>query len=226
VENDEVAPHDVMPITLYGNAILRRRAPDVVEFGAELAALIDQMFETLYATEHGVGLSANQVGRTERVFIFDLRDGQIGHVVNPVVTVGSELERDDEACLSVPGIGLTTTRSSSATVRGVDKVGAPVEYDGVGLMARCFQHELDHLNGKLYIDHHPAEVRKRVERAVHELPWYGNPALDPRSELYAAEPPDEAADDSAKPERADPESAHAEPQDPESEGDGRLTTTP
>lgn len=218
-----------MPITLYGNAILRRRAPEVVEFGADLAALIDRMFDTLYATEHGVGLSANQVGRTERVFIFDLRDGQIGHVVNPVVTVGSGLESDDEACLSVPGIGLTTTRSSSATVRGVDKVGAPVEYQGVGLMARCFQHELDHLNGKLYIDHHPAEVRKRVERAVRELPWYGNPALDPRSELYA-EPPDEAADDSADdsadPEPAIPQSADGVVADPESEGDGTLTTTP
>ena len=106
-----------MPITLYGNAILRRRAPDVVEFGTDLAALIDRMFETLYATEHGVGLSANQVGRTERVFIFDLRDGQIGHVVNPVVTVGSELERDDEACLSVPGIGPIISSAMVAAMR-------------------------------------------------------------------------------------------------------------
>jgi len=65
-----------------------------------------------------------------------------------------------------------------------------------------------------------------VERAVRELPWYGNPALDPRSELYAAGPPDQAADDSANPARADPESANAESQDPEPEGDGRLTTTP
>jgi peptide deformylase len=216
VENDDAAPHDVMPITLYGNAVLRRRAPDVVEFGADLAALIDRMFETLYATEHGVGLSANQVGRSERVFIFDLRDGQIGHVVNPVVTVGSELEREEEACLSVPGIGLTTARSSSATVRGVDKVGAPVEYDGVGLMARCFQHELDHLNGKLYIDHHPAEVRKRVERAVRELPWYGNPALDPRSELYAAGPPHEAADDSVTSEPRDRKTVNSESANAES----------
>lgn len=208
MEDDEAAALEVMPITLYGNSVLRRRAPDVVEFGTDLAALIDRMFETLYATDHGVGLSANQVGRPERVFIFDLRDGQIGHVVNPVVTAGSELERDDEACLSLPGVGLATTRSSSATVRGVDKLGTAIGYDGVGLMARCIQHELDHLDGRLYIDRHPAEVRKRLDRTIRGLPWYGHPALDPRSELYAGRPSDEP---------------DLDPADSEPEGDGAVT---
>jgi peptide deformylase len=180
---------DVLPITLFGNPILRRRCPEVTEFGGDLAELIDQMFGTLHATEFGVGLSANQVGRSDRVFVFDFHDEMVGHVVNPVVQVlGSELERDDEACLSLPGLGLATTRPSRCVVRGVDGSGKAVEYEGEGLAARCFQHELDHLNGKLYIDLHPVRVRKRLEREAGELDWSGHPALDPRSHLYLGTP--------------------------------------
>jgi peptide deformylase len=190
VDDAEVGAQGVLPITLYGNGVLRGRAPEVTDFGADLALLVDQMFETLHAISYGVGLSANQVGRRERVFVFDLHDGQSGHVVNPVVTTGPELQSDEEACLSVPGIGLPTTRSMTASVRGKDSAGRPVEYEGEALMARCFQHELDHLNGKLYIDLHPAEVRKRVQQVIQALPWFGQPALDPRTELYLGLPED------------------------------------
>ena len=86
--------------------------------------LIDQMLAAMHATEFGVGLSANQVGRSDRVFIFDFHDGMAGHVVNPAVHVlGNELQRDDEACLSLPGLGLATTRPSRCVVRGVDRSG-------------------------------------------------------------------------------------------------------
>ncbi len=180
---------DVLPITLLGNPILRRRCPEVTEFGPELAALVDEMFGSMYATEFGVGLSANQVGRSERVFVFDFHDGSAGHVVNPVIRVlGNEFQRDEEACLSLPGLGLPTTRPSHCVVGGVDRSGNPVEYEGEGLAARCFEHELDHLNGKLYIDLHPVTVRKRLERQAEELAWSGWPALDPRSPLYRGPP--------------------------------------
>ncbi len=179
------ASPDVPFITLLGNPILRSRCHVVDDFGTELSELIDDMFRCLAAIEHGVGLSANQIGRRERVFIFDFQDGTAGHVVNPVVTpIGREFQGGEEACLSLPGLGLPTTRLEECVVQGVDRNGEPVHYEGEGLASRCFQHELDHLDGKLYIDLHPVSVRKRIESEAKTLPWYGTPALDPRSEQY------------------------------------------
>jgi peptide deformylase len=175
----------VMSITLLGNPILRVRCGEVTEFEKPLSDLVEKMFEALYATENGVGLSANQVGRRERLFVFDFYNGDRGHVVNPsVVAIGHELQGGDESCLSIPGLGLPTSRLIHCLVRGFDVHGDPVEYEGEGLAARCFQHELDHLDGKLYIDRHPVKVRKRVEAEAQELVWWGNEALDPRSDLY------------------------------------------
>jgi peptide deformylase len=180
---------DVLPITLFGNPVLRRRCQEVTDFGEDLALLVGEMFRTLHATDNGVGLSANQIGRTERVFVFDFHDGMVGHVVNPVVTaMGGELQQGEEACLSLPGLGLPTARLQRCGVRGVDLHGAAVDYEGEGLVARCFQHELDHLNGKLYPDLHPVGVRKRLEREARELAWSGLDALDPRSRLYQGLP--------------------------------------
>jgi peptide deformylase len=186
-ESAAVAP-DELPITLYGNPILRRRCAEVTEFDDSLTDLIERMFATMYATDHGVGLSANQIGRTERVFVFDFHDGRKGHVANPVVVaVDGSLQEGNEACLSVPGVDLVTSRLDSCLVRGVDCLGAEVEFEGHGLAARCFQHELDHLNGKLFVDLHPVKVRKKIDRQVGSMPWAGMPALDPRSELYGSD---------------------------------------
>lgn len=175
----------VMPITLLGNPILRIRCDEVTEFGQLLSNLVEGMFDALHTIANGVGLSANQVGRRERLFVFDFHNGEVGHVVNPsVVAMSQELQRGDEACLSIPGLGLPTSRLIHCLVRGFDVHGEPVEYEGEGLAARCFQHELDHLDGKLYIDRHPLKVRKRIEEEAKELVWWGNEALDPRSDLY------------------------------------------
>jgi peptide deformylase len=193
VDAGPASTSELLPITLFGNPILRRRCREVTEFGDDLAVLIDEMFRTLHATDNGVGLSANQVGRTERVFVFDFHDGMAGHVVNPVlIAVDGQLQQGDEACLSLPGLGLPTARMARGRVRGVDRHGTAVDIEGEGLVARCFQHELDHLNGKLYPDLHPVGVRKRLEGQAAELAWYGHQALDPRSELYLGlpEPPE------------------------------------
>jgi peptide deformylase len=182
---------DVLPITLYGNPILRQRCREVVDFDAGLHELIDAMGATQAATDHGVGLAANQVGRSERVFVFDFGDGRAGHVVNPVVSpVGSELQDGHEACLSLPGFGLPTGRAERCVVRGLTREAVGVAYEGEGLAARCFQHEVDHLNGLLYIDRHPAGVRRRLEAEARAAPWFGCSALDPRSPGYlgTAEP--------------------------------------
>ncbi len=193
----EPADH-VLPITLLGNPILRAKCHEVVEFGAALGDLVDEMFETLDATDHGVGLAANQVGHTQRLFVFDFHDGRRGHVVNPVLSPGGrELQEGYEACLSLPELGLVTTRLARCTVRGVDRDGVAVSYEGEGLAARCFQHELDHLNGKLYVDLHPIGVRRRIESEAKQQPWSGHAALDPRSALYLGEPEADAGDPEA-----------------------------
>ena len=187
--SESIGVGEELPITLYGNPILRRRCAEVTQFDDSLSELIELMFATMHATDNGVGLSANQIGRTERLFVFDFHDGRKGHVVNPIVLpAGGELQEGNEACLSVPGVDLATSRLESCYVRGVDSLGVDVEFGGRGLAARCFQHELDHLNGKLFVDLHPVKVRKKIDRQISEMPWAGIPALDPRSELYGRDP--------------------------------------
>ncbi|QGG94573.1 peptide deformylase [Actinomarinicola tropica] len=173
------------PVTLWGNPVLRKRCTPVTVFDGEVQRLVDQLFETMYAIPTGVGLAANQIGRTERVFVFDCRDGLAAAVVNPTVTVlDADLQEGGEGCLSLPGMGLITTRALRCRVTGQDATGAEIAYEGEGLRARCFQHETDHLNGKLYIDLHPTKVRKRLEDEMRAAEWFGEPALDPTSESY------------------------------------------
>lgn len=173
------------PITLWDNPVLRTRTAPVTEFGRVVRRLVDQLFETMYAIETGVGLAATQIGRTERVFVFDCHDGVVGHVVNPVLEpLGSDVQVGWEGCLSLPGISAETSRLNHCLVTGQDADGNDIAFEGEGLRARCFQHELDHLNGVLYIDHQPDGVRSRLEQEMRDSEWYGNLALDPNSGLY------------------------------------------
>lgn len=173
------------PITLWGNPVLRKQTTRVTVFDASVRKLVDQLFETMYAIDVGVGLAANQIGRTDAVFVFDCRDGLIGHVVNPVVErVGLEIQDGEEGCLSLPGFGAPTVRFDACRVKGQNARGEDIVYDGTGLRARCFQHETDHLNGKLYIDHLNAELRAELEEEMRAADWYGRDALDPKSRLY------------------------------------------
>ena len=184
------------PVTLYPNPVLRQKATPVAEFGEEIENLVAELFDTMYSIGSGVGLAANQIGRRESVFVFDCRDGLAGHVVNPVVEVdGEELQDDWEACLSLPGFDLSTTRYELCRVSGRDFRGEPVAYQGEHFRARCFQHETDHLNGRLYIDYHPVRTRKKLESEMRRSDWYGLPDLDPRTELYRrAQSPEEFED--------------------------------
>ena len=99
-----------------------------------------------------------------------------GHIVNPTIEVGDEKQSGDEGCLSVPGPFHELERAQQATVRGVDKDGKPVEATGIGFLARCFQHETDHLRGVLYIDHLPRNRRRRVLREIEPFEWNAPPA--------------------------------------------------
>jgi peptide deformylase len=131
------------------------------DFGSDLRRLVDDMFDTLYVAE-GVGLAANQIGVDRRVFVYDCPDDDgrwhAGVVVNPrLADRGAERENTerkvaDEGCLSVPGQYHPTPRATAARVVGLDLTGTPVEIEAEGFLARCFQHEIDHLNGHLYLE--------------------------------------------------------------------------
>ena len=161
-------------ITVVGDPVLHRPTRQVTEFGAELATLIDDMFASL-AVAAGVGLAAPQVGVDLAVFVYDCPDEtgehRVGHVVNPTIETSGPPQEGEEGCLSVPGPYHELERASQATVRGVDKTGAPIEVSGTGFFARCLQHETDHLRGVLFIDHLPRNRRRRVLREVEPFEW-------------------------------------------------------
>ncbi|MGW1994919.1 peptide deformylase [Embleya sp. NPDC001921] len=163
-------------ITTAGEEILRRRCREVVEFGtSDLSRLIDDMFATNRVAE-GVGLAANQVDVDMQVFVWDITDEwgvrHVGHVANPVledVPVGQRtlVDAPKEGCLSVPGAGhRAVPRLDRVVMRGRDKDGASLVIDARGYLARCVQHEIDHLHGHLYVDRLPARERKAALREM------------------------------------------------------------
>jgi peptide deformylase len=160
----------VRRVTVAGEDILHRVLAPVTEahYGSpELAALIDDMFATLYIAD-GVGLAANQVDVDLRVFVYDCPDDEgvrhVGHLCNPVIDELPPdqrlLDEDEEGCLSVPGPYKTVARPHRAVARGTDMHGKPLVIGGAGFFARCLQHETDHLNGYLYIDRLSKRERK------------------------------------------------------------------
>ncbi|MBB5872532.1 peptide deformylase [Allocatelliglobosispora scoriae] len=156
------------PITKYGTPVLHQPCAEVTTFDEELSTLIDDMFASMYEAR-GVGLAANQIGVGLRIFVYDCPDAQqvrqVGHVVNPVLHLPPpprELIEDREGCLSVPGAQAELARTALAYVTGFDKTGEPIRVDGTGRMARCLQHECDHLDGKVYVDRLTTKQRKKA----------------------------------------------------------------
>jgi len=163
-------------IRLAGDPVLRTPTEPVTEFGRDLRVLVDRMFDAMY-TARGVGLAANQIGVNQRVFVYDLADGRRGHLVNPVLTEldAEALDTDVEGCLSIPGRYYPTPRAATATARGVDLTGEPLEISGDGQLARCLQHEIDHLDGVLYLDHLSREVRRQAYLALDNSDAFPGP---------------------------------------------------
>ena len=150
-----------------GDPVLRTPADDVRAFDKELAALVRDLVDTV---DHPgrAGLAAPQIGVSARVFSYNI-DGVIGHVVNPRIAELSEETQDgDEGCLSVPGIWAPTVRALHAVVEGFDVHGEPLRVEGSGLMARCLQHEVDHLAGTVFLDRLTGDARKQAFRALRE----------------------------------------------------------
>lgn len=166
----------VLPITRWGTPVMHARTRPVTVFDAELHTLVKNMFATLAAAE-GVGLAATQVGVDLAVFVYDCPDDdhvrQVGVICNPEVSLpqGKDrvLDTIDEGCLSLPGAYTELARPDRATCTGVDAYGAPIMVLGTGLLARCLQHETDHLNGTVFGDRLAGRARKKLYASHDEL---------------------------------------------------------
>ena len=157
----------IRPIRELGDPVLRTPADEVREFDKELAALVRDLLDTV---DHPgrAGLAGPQIGVGLRAFSYNI-DGVIGHMVNPrIVELSEETQDGDEGCLSVPGIWAPTVRAMHAVVEGFDVDGKPLRLEGSGLMARCLQHEVDHLDGKLFLDRLTGDARRSAFRALRE----------------------------------------------------------
>ncbi|TCJ30721.1 peptide deformylase [Nocardioides jejuensis] len=177
----------VRPITRWGEPVMHHALQPVTAYDEALRALAADMVATMYAAE-GVGLAANQIGEDLALFVFDCPDASgahtVGVVCNPVVTVpqgkGRRLDKGDEGCLSYPGAFVPLSRPDYAAVDGFGLDGEPVHFEGDGLLARCLQHETDHLAGTVFGDRlafgAQKKLRKQMEQAIEEFPltWPAN----------------------------------------------------
>lgn len=141
----------LLPIRVLGDPVLREVTTPVETFTAELQTLIDDMFETMHAA-HGVGLAAPQVGRTERLTVMEV-NGERYVLVNPEIVEREGRLKWEEGCLSIPDLYGDVLRSARVVVEALDRAGQPVRVEGTELLGVCLQHEIDHLHGKLFIDH-------------------------------------------------------------------------
>jgi len=162
----------VRPVRLFGDPVLRQKAEPVERFDDELAALIEDMRQTMKAYE-GVGLAANQVGILQRVLVVDvpLDDGSRARhtLVNPVIVERSGTETGEEGCLSIPGVYEDVVRSRQVRVTGHDERGQPVEVQAEDFLARALQHEIDHLDGVLFIDRLSPLKRQFLRKSLDAL---------------------------------------------------------
>jgi peptide deformylase len=155
----------VREIRVAPDPVLRTRCDEIRNLDARVAGLVQDLLDTV-DMEGRAGLAANQIGVNLRAFSWNI-DGDIGYVLNPrLVEVSEETQTDDEGCLSVPNLWFPTTRGLYAKVEGIDLAGNPVVVEGEGLLARCLQHECDHLDGKLYLDRLDRADRARAMREL------------------------------------------------------------
>jgi peptide deformylase len=163
-----------MPIRLFGDPVLRTPADPVKDFDAELRRLVKDLTDTMLEAP-GVGLAAPQIGVSLRVFTFHV-DDELGHLINPSLDLSEETETGDEGCLSFPGLVYPATRAYGVVAKGVNMYGEPITLEGTGQLARCVQHETDHLDGVLFIDRLDKVQRKLAMQEIREAEWWGEAA--------------------------------------------------
>ncbi|GAA4472820.1 peptide deformylase [Rhodococcus olei] len=162
----------IQPVRLFGDPVLRTRADEVVTFDRELEQLVADLTDTM-RDSGGAGIAAPQIGVSLRVFAYEC-GGMAGHLVNPTYeVVGTEEQIGPEGCLSIPGVRADIGRAMNVRVRGVDVHGEPVAFECAEIMARCVQHETDHLDGVLFLSRMAPADRKEAMRTIRESDWFG-----------------------------------------------------
>jgi peptide deformylase len=149
----------LLDVRVLGDPILRQETRPVAAVTEEVRRLIDDMFETMYAAK-GIGLAAPQVGRLERVAVIDIGEGAPLSIINPEIVRAEGSAKAEEGCLSIPEVYGDVERPARVVVRALDRDGNPLEIEASELLARCLQHEIDHLHGKLFIDYLGAFKRR------------------------------------------------------------------
>jgi peptide deformylase len=171
----------VQPIRLFGDPVLRTPAEVVVDFDKELRTLVADLGETMLDAP-GAGLAAPQIGVGLRVFVYHVDEEMSGHLINPVLHFPDDEEQDGpEGCLSIPGLTFDCRRKANVVAHGQNMFGDPVTLEGTAKLARCVQHETDHLDGILFVDRMDTETRKLAMKAIREADWSG--AAVPRVKL-------------------------------------------
>jgi peptide deformylase len=161
----------IQPIRLFGDPVLTTSANAVTDFDKELRTLVADLIDTMHEAP-GVGLAAPQIGVSLRVFVWDL-DDEVGHLINPTLDLSSDLQEGEEGCLSFPGLSYETPRAFRAVAKGFNMHGEPILVEGTELLARCLQHETDHLNGIVFIDRLLPEERKIAMSDIRNSDWFG-----------------------------------------------------
>lgn len=167
----------IHPIVKYGNKVLETPGKPVTKFDEDLAKLVDDMFESMYAAQ-GVGLAAPQIGKSLKLTVIDVSQGKNPEAkivcANPEIIAAEGEQREEEGCLSLPGFRGYVARPQYVTIRAQDASGETFERRGEGLLARAFCHEIDHLNGVLFITHLSMLKRDLIRRKIRKLTKAGD----------------------------------------------------
>jgi len=161
----------VQDIRLFGDPVLASPAQPVLHFDKEIRTLVADLTDTMHDAP-GAGLAAPQIGVPLRVFVWDCDESE-GHLINPTLDLSDDLQDGEEGCLSFPGMSYETPRAFRAVAKGFNMHGEPITIEGTELLARCLQHETDHLDGILFIDRLSPEERKRAMKEIRESEWFG-----------------------------------------------------
>ena len=163
----------IKQVRLFGDPVLTTPATPVVDYDKELRKLVKDLTDTMIDS-NGVGLAAPQIGVSLRVFTYWVDDDdEPGHLINPDLSLSDDEQDGDEGCLSLPQLYYPTKRAMSVIARGYNMHGDPVVVEGDRLLARCVQHETDHLDGIMFIDRLDAETRKQAMKDIREAQWFG-----------------------------------------------------
>ncbi len=162
----------IRSIVRYGEHVLHEPASPVGEITPDIHTLIDDMIDTMYAAP-GVGLAAPQIGVPLQIFVVDLSAGRASGdlmvLINPTFIAREGMQTEDEGCLSLPGFNATVVRPARAVLTGLDRDGRERTVEGTGLLARAFQHEMDHLDGTVFVDRLRGIAREIIIRKIHKL---------------------------------------------------------